>query len=381
MNAANALGIVDPPGPDYHEYANGRTPATPRKLRALNVAALMASDPPPIPTLAGLFLVRGTVTMLTGREGQGKSMWALGVAAAIGHGTTIAGIRCRTGNVLIIDAENGEHEAHRRIKGFAVNPARLVYVIADGFSLKVDLNLIDQLATEHKPDVIVLDSFRSLAPGLEENDSGPVEAILGPLRSLARRHNTAVLILHHNGKAGDYRGSTAIGAAIEIGYSLSREADDPQNATRRVLKCWKCRPAIEPAPRWISLDNVDGACHITETDPYEPAAAARLAPAREEAKLDILAALTTRGPISQSKLLEATGRRKDNKTGRAAITELIAEGQINPTPAGLTLRGVSSSGDTPHDTPGVSGVVTPRSGVTPDTPHTTTTLHPEDTTP
>jgi RecA-family ATPase len=197
----------------------------------LDVERMLVTEPPPVPWVVEPLLAEACVTMLAGREGQGKSMLAMALAAAIGHGASIAGLDCREGRVLYVDAENGEREAHRRVHGLGVKPGQLVYVEAVGFNLAKDVGLIADLVAQHEPTVVVLDSLRSLAPGLDENDSRPVEAALRPVSRLAQNKGIPVVLLHHAGKLGlEYRGSTAIGAAVEIGFTLSRHSDDRTSA-------------------------------------------------------------------------------------------------------------------------------------------------------
>jgi hypothetical protein len=87
---------------------------------------------------------------------------------------------------------------------------------------------------------------------------------------IAQEKSIPVLLLHHAGKQGiEYRGSTAIGAAVEIGFGLVRHETDPEKRTRRRLVCWKSRPAPEPEPRWISLESRDGVILLGEAEPYE----------------------------------------------------------------------------------------------------------------
>jgi hypothetical protein len=139
-----------------------------------------------------------------------------------------------------------------------------------------DAGQLGRLVDEHKPSVVVLDSLRSLAPELDENDSRAAEAALRPVSRLAQQRDVPVLLLHHAGKTGvEYRGSTAIGAAVELGFTLSRHDDDPAKATRRKLTCWKCRPDREPPPRWLSLDADDHGVRITEADRSCPSAGRR----------------------------------------------------------------------------------------------------------
>lgn len=265
---------VEPTGNGVKREAPAERAAVPAlasrpKLRMLDVERMVTTEPEPVPWLAEPVLVRGMVTMLAGREGQGKSMLALALGAAIGHGATVAGIECEAGRVLVVDAENGEREAHRRVRGLGVKSGALAYVEAEGFNLGADRGELEPILAEQAPDLLVLDSFRSLAPGMDENDSGAVEAVLGPLRSLARRHGCAVLLLAHAGKAGyEYRGSTAIGAAVELGFTMSREPADPEGRSRRKMSCWKCRVAPEPDTRWIALEARQGRVLVGEAEPF-----------------------------------------------------------------------------------------------------------------
>ncbi|MDP9346371.1 MAG: AAA family ATPase [Actinomycetota bacterium] len=252
--------------------SNGKPAAVAPKLRVLDVERMLTTEPPPVPWTVEPLLARGCVTMIAGREGTGKSMLALALGAAIGHGASIAGLDCRAGRVLYVDAENGEREAHRRVRGLGVKPGTLVYVEACGFNLAQHITLLEVLVEEHKPDVLILDSLRSLAPGLDENDSKQAEAAVRPVSRLAQTVGIPVELLHHAGKNGhEYRGSTAIGAAVEIGFTLSRHDEDPDVRTRRKLSCWKSRPAPEPDVRWLSLEAAGGRILVGEAEPFKPA--------------------------------------------------------------------------------------------------------------
>jgi hypothetical protein len=214
-----------------------------------------------------------------------------------------------------IDAENGEREVHRRVHGLGVRPGALVYVEADAFDLRKDFAEVEALVAEHEPTVIVLDSLRSLAPGLDENDSQQAEAALRPVVRLTQATGKATLILHHAGKSGvEYRGSTAIGAAVELGFTLARHPEDPEGATRRRLACWKCRPAKEPPMRWISLGvNAGGRILLDEAEPFEPRAARQ-----EERRSAVLDALSSE-PQSERAVAAATD------VPRATVQRILSE--------------------------------------------------------
>jgi hypothetical protein len=300
----------------------------------LDVERMLSIPPPPVPWIVRSLLVAGCVTMLAGREGQGKSMLALGLAAALGHGEAIAGMECLPGTVLYVDAENGEREAHRRVHGVGIVPGTLVYVEAQRFNLADDASQLGRLVDEHEPSVVMLDSLRSLAPGLDENDSRAAEAALRPVSRLAQQRNVPVLLLHHAGKSGlEYRGSTAIGAAVALGFTLSRHDEDPDKATRRKLTCWKCRPDREPPPRSLSLDADSDGVSITEADPFVPE---RDAPTRDIIASQVRAfiegchgATTPRGAgnaatpsWTTAELARAVGRSKNDGTVRRAVQRL-----------------------------------------------------------
>ena len=273
-------------------------PAGGAKLRELDIAAMLETDPPPVPYLAEPLLVRRCLTMLAGREGQGKSWVALALAIAGGHGAPVVGIDCRRGLTLYVDGENGEHEAHRRLQHARGAQARyLTYVEASGFHLQRDLYELRALVERHEPDLVVLDSFRALWPDGDENDSAADEPVRRAVTLLARRTGAAVLLLHHAGKAGlEYRGSTAIGGAVELGFTLRRHEEDPDARQRREIVCWKSRPATEPEPLWLRLEHDAARCGLAEAEPFDGVPSVRPAPVRD--------ALVERGTTS-------TGRQPD----------------------------------------------------------------------
>jgi hypothetical protein len=294
-------------------------------LRVLDTERMLVTEPPPVPWIAEPLLARGAVTMLVGREGHGKSLLALALAAGIGHGGSVAGIACAPGRVLLIDAENGEAEIHRRVRGLGVKPGTLITVEAQQFDLREDARDVEMLLRKVRPEVLVLDSLRSLAPGLDENDSGPVEAALGPLRGLSRTHQCATLIVHHAGKANNgYRGSTAIGAAVELGFRLDRAGEDPH---RRTLTCWKSRLAPEPPPRTLAIEAGDGRITFTAAEPVPSTPAT----SRTDELADRFAAIVAeRGVLGWGELASLAGVDPESGTTKRARERAIEHGKLGP---------------------------------------------------
>jgi hypothetical protein len=326
------------------------------RLRILDVDRMLVTAPPPVPWVVEPILARGCVTMLAGREGRGKSMLALAIAAAIGRATETLGIAGMSvgisGHVLYIDAENGENEAHRRVHGLSVARGTLTYVEADGFDLKYHLAELEALISKAEPKLLVLDSLRSLAPGLDENDSQEVEMVLRPIVRLTQKLKIATMLLHHASRqSGEYRGSTAIGAAVELGFSLGRHDDDPM-ITRRKLSCWKSRPATEPEPRWLTIKPTDGGdIMLSEAAAYEPAPATPVLDALVEELREVVQGGGSSGtdpiggvppvppPWTTADFGRVVGRDHHDKTLRRAVQRLETTGLIHRNGDGLWYSG------------------------------------------
>ena len=328
--------------------ADAESPSSPT-LRVLDVAAMLASSPPPVPWTVDPILARGCTTMLAGREGRGKSLLALALAAAGGRGENVAGmVSVGSLRTLYVDAENGPQEAHRRVHGLSVEPGALVYVEADGFSLRHNFAELSALVEAHAPDLLILDSLRSLAPGLDENDSQQAEAALRPAVRMTQQRAIATLILHHASRAsGEYRGSTAIGAAVELGFTLSRIDEDPEADRRRRLSCWKSRPAAEPPVRWLALEPVaGGGIRLSEAAPFVHE---RSRP-RDDRREDVLAVLADK-PLSERRIAEMAG--VSRTTAQRILRDLEGEGLAQQTAEGWVAhlgwppRGVGQMGHPP----------------------------------
>jgi AAA domain len=233
--------------PDAADTPIGAADGSGAKLEALDVEWMQATAPPEVDWLAEGLLARGDVTLLTGSEGCGKSRFILAACRGIGYGESVAGIACKQGRVLVIDGDNKRAEIHRRLYGLDFAPGSLEYIQATGFDLLRDRTWLDALVADRRPDVLVLDTLRPLAASFEENDAAEAEAVFRSLAQLARGHDCALVAIHHLGKSADrYRGSTAMGGAVENGVTLSEESDGER--TWQELRWWKCRSGPKPPP-------------------------------------------------------------------------------------------------------------------------------------
>ncbi len=304
------------------------TPALCR-LRVLDVAQMVATDPPRIPYVVQGIAIERTLTLLSGREGEGKSLLTMAVAAGVANGESVAGLECERRKVLIIDAENGEYEIHRRVKALGLPSRGVTVVEAEGFHLGRDLPKLEPLIEREQPGLVIFDSFRSLWPGGDENDSAAVSAVLDPLRNMLRRLGPAGVLLHHISRAGnDYRGTSAIGASVELGFRLGREKDDPEARERRVLHCFKSRPAPEPEDHWFRFHVEREQVFIEDAEPYGGGGGEVRARAPKRAELAPLLLAAAARPTPWPDLARAIDRDPKNGTARRLRDDLLGTGEL-----------------------------------------------------
>jgi hypothetical protein len=177
--------------------------------------------------------------------------------------------------------------------GNRLNPSRYRIVEARGLDLREDLDLIKAEIEDFKPDIVRLDSWRSLWSG-NENYSEEAGPCLYPLAALCHDYDIALLLVHHmalEGKRG--RGSGAIEAAADMVLTLT--IHDEKNPSVSVLRNPECRFDANPPDRYLSLETADDGTLVFE------GADKPLAAEAETAEL-LLAALHEHGPLKSGPL-------------------------------------------------------------------------------
>jgi predicted ATP-dependent serine protease len=266
----------------------------------------------------------GSLAMLFGAPGEGKSLLAASLATAVAHGDRLAGLSCAQGRALYVDAENGEHEIHRRVRSLGLPAEHVAVYDVEGFDLRRHRDDLEAVIAHERPSLVVLDSLRSLAPVLDENDPAQTSLALDPMRQLAHRQDVALVIVHHANKAGrDYRGSTAILASVDLAWRLGRAEGDPDRQ-RRFLECRKSRIGPEPARAWLRLGVELGMVLIGTAEPYdEDEQRAPMPSAQDALAPQVLAALQATGR-SRAAVAMALGRDKADGTVRRVFDALAA---------------------------------------------------------
>jgi AAA domain len=297
----NALGY-----PDAADTPISLADGSGAKLEPLDVEWMQTTPPPEQDWLAPSLLARGDVTLLTGSEGCGKSRFIHAVLRAVGYGGVVAGMACKQGRTLVIDGDNKRDEIHRRLYGLDFAPGTLDYIKATGFDLLRDRAWLDAIVAEKRPDAVLLDTLRPLAATFDENNAAEAEAVFRPLTEIARGHNCALVTIHHLGKRAErYRGSTAMGGAVENGVTLTEHTDG--HRTWHELAWWKCRSGPKPPPLFFATEHAERSIRLERIE--QPRRSAR---GGRASKADVLAVrfaeiLAARGRLTWAELCAAAG--------------------------------------------------------------------------
>lgn len=225
----------------------------------------------------------GTVTMLGGDGGTGKSLLAKQLAVATAAGKAWIGRPVeRAGTALFLSAEDDEAELHRRFTDVAAaedirlgdltrlhrrslaGEDALLAMLDRKTNALLQTQLYHRLDADmkrHAPTLLVLDTLADLHSG-EENNRAHARQFIGMLRGLAIRHACAVVMLAHPSLSGLNSGSGTSGSTgwnnsvrsrlylervIQDGYE-----PDPDARVLRSMKANYARTGGEISLRWES---------------------------------------------------------------------------------------------------------------------------------
>jgi putative DNA primase/helicase len=186
------------------------------------------------------WLSRKRLGLLASPRGMGKTLFAMSlgnaVSAAASASIDFAWRTLTPCRVLYIDAEMPLEDAIDRLNylGVGDNEGRFLYYSVDYYvneypkahrpnllnesyrqSLKDDVILWEGV------DLVVIDNLSALTPGIDENAKKDWDVIGQWLLDL-RFAGVAVLMVHHTGKGGDQRGTSAREDFLDVSLLLKR---------------------------------------------------------------------------------------------------------------------------------------------------------------
>lgn len=240
-----------PEPPDLDPWAPDEEPPpdpTREEGRRVTLTSAATIKPRPVFWLWQGRLALGTLSLLAGREGLGKSTCAYWIAARITRGELPGEFAGTPRAVLVAATEDSwEHTIVPRLMAADADLERVyrVDVTTDlgvhvGLSLPRDLVALERNAAEVGAALLLLDPLMSRLGSLDTHRDAEVRLALEPLVSVADRARMSVLGLIHHNKSGSadplqlVMGSKAFTAVARSVHTVVPDPDD-ESDTRRLF--------------------------------------------------------------------------------------------------------------------------------------------------
>lgn len=260
------MKVVHGNGGDWFKDYNGMLDAPQVDEEPLFTSAetLKERELVPLNWLINSMIPSGTVTLLSGDGGSGKSLLALNLAISVASGGKLKWLNYtpEQGSALYIGAEDDMNEIHRRINRMTINNFDLTYSdiadlhIASLANRDALLSIVDpktntlypsplynQIVTKvdaERPSLVVLDTLADLFPA-NENDRASARQFIGQLRKMAVDFDTTVVLLSHPSLSGMASGSgtsgnTAWSNSVRSRLYMQRIQEDGYEADKTARK-------------------------------------------------------------------------------------------------------------------------------------------------
>lgn len=222
-------------------------PPPPDGLRRLDITWANTIAPRLVRWLWDDRIALGTISLLAGREGLGKSTLAYWVAARITKGDLPGDFYLQPRPVLIAATEDSwEHTIVPRLIAAGADTRRVGRIdVTDPFghavplSMPNDLDAVGEAVLAHQVALILLDPLMSRLNGkLDTHRDADVRRALEPLADLTARTGCSALGLIHHNKAATtdplnaVMGSKAFTAVARSVHTVLEDPDDDEGNTR-----------------------------------------------------------------------------------------------------------------------------------------------------
>lgn len=216
----------------------GDSSKAPYPIVIINEPQLMTLQIPKKEFIVTGLIPQGSITLISGYRGVGKSWLISELANEITWGGQIGPwLIKRAVNTLLVDGEMSLDLLQERFRLLNVGrdirwkPATLS-IYAESYAYKIGVkrgNLLDaywrnkiyEIVSALGVEVLIIDNLSSLAPGIDENaklDFDPINRWLLELRF----GGVTTIMAHHTGKGGDQRGTTSHEDHVDLSIMLKR---------------------------------------------------------------------------------------------------------------------------------------------------------------
>jgi len=261
-SALKTVRLIAPDTPlDIAEQIRYTDDPTDFSQSVLTDIELMGIHLPPRKFIIEDLVVEGTITIVNGYRGGGKSWFVQSMANEVSWGGKIGPWSVPTPvNSLIIDGEMPISLLQERFalmnmgRSFKDKPSSL-FVYPEAYAYRIGLkraNILDAEWRNSISDIIysnnikflVIDNLSSLAPGIDENDKMPFDPVNRWMLEL-RFHGVAIVITHHTGKGGEQRGTSAHEDHVDVSLLLGKPRGyNPSMGCKFTVKTTKDRAYV-----------------------------------------------------------------------------------------------------------------------------------------
>jgi DNA repair protein RadA/Sms len=210
------------------------SPSSSKSTQPINLNDIKREKPVIFPTdiseldhVLGKGLVQGSVTLLGGEPGIGKSTLSLQLALHCAH----KGLK-----VLYVSAEESPSQIHLRSQRLGPQPES-VFIFSEGNMVHV-LSQLDKL----QPDLIILDSIQVIFHPELSSLGGTVSQVrycANVFIEWVKKHHKIGILIGHITKEGNLAGPKVLEHMVDVILYLEGE----RSHTFRVLRCYKNRYA------------------------------------------------------------------------------------------------------------------------------------------
>jgi len=191
-------------------------------------------------------IARGTLALLAGREGLGKSTVAYWIAARVTRGELPGEMRGTPAGVLVCATEDSwEQTILPRLIAAGADLDRVYRVevlnaddIHVGLSLPRDIHALERSARDVGASLLILDPLTSRLGDNDTHKDSEVRSALEPLVTVAEKSNMAIIGLMHHNKSGSsdplqlVMGSRAFTAVARSVHTVVLDPDDETDSIR-----------------------------------------------------------------------------------------------------------------------------------------------------
>jgi phage/plasmid primase-like uncharacterized protein len=178
-------------------------------------------------------LERGSMNLLFGESGAGKSLFAMDWAFCAANGENWYGHKVKKELKTLIIMGEGLRGASMRFKALSqkygkspknIRLSRRSINLLDNSAADEIIKIVTEL--DFIPDIIIIDTLHRNMVG-DENSSEDMALYFKSIELLARRLDAAIVTVHHSGHGdkGRSRGSSSIKAAMDAEFCVTKNGD------------------------------------------------------------------------------------------------------------------------------------------------------------